>query len=519
MPEKALTLYEEAFRPHIYHQLEKGKSSGTAVMGLEQWKLPVELTRQLLRGAKDTARYSLAEEFFTLLTNVDAAMAQDVVTMLSVYAMTEQVAEAEALFHSILQRSPDNPNYIKPNVYIYNAMLKLYRNVKQTSKARKLWDEMVSPSSSLKPIAASYSAALSAGIIKNEEFSPMLDDFIASAAKYEQHQHQQQQHQHPPILSAISFSSFMTALPPNQVKSLEPRLTQARKSIPIIPISNYVAILSAYAHAGMRRQTEEIEEEMLAARLTQSPSTITTLLALYTRLHLGEHQKRFINKIKNKKPDLHGMTTVMNSLTYQGLSGTAITLFREFQKDNVFVDTVAYNAAMQAAAVAANPKHVLELMQEAKDRGLTLDITSYAMLQCAYAKSDDLTGFRSSMVKLKTELGVDPDDRCWTAYLQLLKRLRAPAEDIEAGVHAMLASGYAPQTNTLIQLLQHLERRGEIQIVRRIETLAKSGALGAETKKIITNTRNEMPIGPLLKQALAHTKSQAEAEHLPPVSL
>lgn len=505
MPENALTLYEEAFRPHIYHQLEKGKGSGTAVMGLEQWKLPVELTRQLLRGAKDTARYSLAEEFFTLLSNVDAVTAQDVVTMLSVYAMTEQVAEAEALFNSILQRSTENPNYIKPNVYIYNAMLKLYRNTKQLSKARKLWDEMLSPDCPFKPNAASYSSALSAGVITNEEFSPILDDFIASASV---------EHSHP-ILSAISFSSFMTALPPNIVKSLEPRLTQARKLIPIIPISNYVAILSAYAHAGMRRQTEEIEEEMLAARLAQSPSTITTLLALYTRLHLGEHQKRFMSKIKNKKPDLHGITTVMNSLTYQGLSGTAITLFREFQKDNVFVDIMAYNSAMQAAAVAANPKHVLELMQEAKDRGLSLNITSYAMLQCAYSKADDLTGFRSSMVKLKTELGIEPDDRCWTAYLQLLKRLRAPAEDIEAGIHAMLSSGYTPPTNLVIQLLQYLERRGEILIVRRVERLAKSGALGAMTKKTITETRNEMPIGPLLKQALAHTQTQTESDHPP----
>lgn len=538
-------------------------------MGLEQWKLPVDLTRQLLRGAKDTARYALAEEFFTLLSNAEAVTAQDVGTMLSVYAMTSQTKEGEALFKEFLQQSPDSPSYIKPNIYLYNAMLKIYRNSKDTTKARNVWTEIVhravlansaspslisnyhtlfpvaskngqrrgydptnkgemtsqnsgvssaidaidelsevevselpgsSSSSKFHMNAASFAMALSAGAVLHDEFSPILDVFIASA----------QSGASSPLLSAISFSAFMSAVPTNLVKSLEPRLTIARKLIPTIQISNYVAILSAYAHAGMRRQTEEIEEEMMEARLAQSPFTVTTLLALYTRLHLVEHQKRFMNKIRNKNPDLHSMTTIMNALTHQGQSGTALSFFREFQKDNTFVDIAAYNCAMNAAAVAMSPSHVLELMQEARDRGLTLDVTSYAMLQSAYSKSSDLEGFRSSMVKLRNELGVNPDARSWTVYLQLLKRLHAPAADIEQGIHSMLSSGYTPNSSTLVQLLQHLERRGEVKILLRIEDLAKSGALGPEAKNTIDQNRSQMPMGPLLKQALAHAKGNSQ---------
>jgi pentatricopeptide repeat protein len=502
-PTEALNLYEEAFRPHIYHQLERGKSGTTAVMGLEQWRLPVELTRQLLRAAKDTARYSLAQEFYTLLMHAEAITPHDAGTMMSVYAITGQTKEGEALFDELITRSPDSPNYIKPNVYHYNAMLKLYRVSNQPVKARKLWEEMISPSSEMKPIASSYAAALSAGIIKNEEFSPMLDLFISSVKPDKS-----------PLLSAISFSSFMAAVPTNLIKSLEPRLTQARKLIPNIQMSNYVAILSAYAHAGMRRQTEEIEEEMLQARLVQSPSTVTVLLALYTRLHLVDHQKRFMNKLKGKKVDLHGMTTIMNALTNQGLSGSALNFFREFQKDNVFVDMVAYNAAMHAAAMASNPTQVLDLMQEAKDRGLTLDTSSYGMLQMAYAKTKDLKGVRDAMVKMKLELGVDPDARSWTAYLNLLTRLHAPAHMIESGIHSMIGCGYAPHKETLMKLIRHLERLGEVVVIARIESLAKSGALGPDASKHISQTRTEMPIGPLLKQAFSqshdsHTSSES----------
>lgn len=505
-PTDALNLYEEAFRPHIYHQLERGKSGTTAVMGLEQWKLPVELTRHLLRAAKDTARYALAQEFYTLLQNAEAITPHDAGTMLSVYSMTGQLNECEALFDELLRVSPESPNYIRPNIYHYTAMLKMYREAKQPDKARKIWDTISAPDSSIKPIASTYAAALSAGIINNDEFSPMLDLMIESA------QPDSKQFSSP-LLSAISFSSFMTAVPPSLIKSLEPRLTQARKLIPIIQMSNYVAILSAYAHAGMRRQTEEIEEEMMAARLVQSPSTITVLLALYTRLRLVEHQKRFMAKLKNKKVDLHGMTTIMNALSNQGLSGEAIKLFREFQKDNTFVDIVAYNAAMFAAATSSNPKHVIELMQEAKDRGLTLDTNSYLMLQNAYAKGNNLKGFRDAMVKMKTELGVDPDVRSWTAYLNLLTRVNAPANMIESGINSMLSCGYAPQKGTLLKLIRHLERQGEVSTISRIESLAKSGALGPDASKHISQTRTEMPIGPLLRQALSHS-SQEETESL-----
>lgn len=539
-------------------------------MGLEQWKLPVDVTRQLLRCAKDTARYALAEEFFALLSSAEAAIAQDVATMLSVYAMTSQVKEGESLFNDVVHRSPDSPNYIKPNVYLYNGMLKLYRGTKETSKARSTWAEMVhlavlsktaSPTllsdyytlypanttssrrGLLNPIleeenddqtsildsadplaslteegdilgnltssrsikfrlnAASFAMAFSAGAVQPDEFSPILDAFIASSGSKTNS-----------LLSAISFSAFMTAVPTNMVKSLEPRLTTARRLIGTIQIANYVAILSAYAHAGMRRQTEEIEEEMMEARLAQSPSTVTTLLALYTRLHLVEHQKRFMSKIRTKNPDLHSMTTIMNALTHQGQSGTALSFFREFQKNNTFVDIIAYNSAMNAAAAATSPTHVLELMQEARERGLTLDVTSFAMLQSAYARASDLEGFRSSMVKLRNELGVNPDARSWTAYLQLLKRLNAPAFDIEQGIHSMLSCGFAPNSATLIQLLQHLERRGEVKALLRIEDLAKSGALGPEAKKTIAQSRSQMPMGPLLKQALAHAKGSTSSQ-------
>lgn len=533
-PTSALNMYEEVFRPHIYHQLERGRGGGSGVMGLEQWKLPVDLTRQLLRAAKDMVRYTLAEEFYTLLANADAVTAQDVGTMLSVLAMTSQTQAGEILFTELMQRSPDSPNYIRPTVYLYMAMLKLYNNANQPSKARKIWEEMVhkavasgtafpailsnfsstipeenaSQSSSshhssysspapFKLIAAAYAAAFSAGIVKPEEFSPILDAMISSS----------QSGDNPSALSAISFSAFMAAVPTSLVKSLEPRLTFARKLIPIIQISNYVAILSAYAHASMRRQTEEIEEEMLEARLAQSPYTVTTLLALYTRLHLIDHQKRFMSKIRAKKPDLHATTTIMNALTQQGLSGTALTFFREFQKDNVFVDIVAYNSAMNAAAVAMSPSHVLELMQEARDRGLSLNAGSFAMLQNAYAKVGDLDGFRDSMVKMKTELGSDPDAKSWTAYLRLLRRLNMPAFEIESGIHSMLACGYTPSSSTLVQLLQHLERKGEVKAILRIEELAKSGALGPEAKQTISQNRNEMPIGPLLKQVFAHSNA------------
>lgn len=563
----ALNLYEEVFRPHIYHQLERGKVGGSGVMGLEQWKLPVDVTRQLLRCAKDTARYALAEEFFALLSNSEAVIAQDVATMLSVYAMTSQTKEGEALFNDIIHRSPDSPNYIKPNVYLYNGMLKLYKGSKETSKARSTWAQMIhlavlsnsaspmllsdyhtlfpgqnsttgrgtqhsilsdesdaqssildsadplaslsedddilsgltsSRSTRFRLNAASFAMAFSAGAVQPDEFSPILDALIASSSS-----------KRPSLLSAISFSAFMSAVPTNLVKSLEPRLTTARRLIGTIQITNYVAILSAYAHAGMRRQTEEIEEEMMEARLAQSPSTVTTLLALYTRLHLVEHQKRFMSKIRTKNPDLHSMTTIMNALTHQGQSGTALSFFREFQKNNTFVDIVAYNSAMNAAAAATSPTHVLELMQEARDRGLTLDVTSFAMLQSAYARASDLEGFRSSMVKLRNELGVNPDARSWTAYLQLLKRLNAPAFDIEQGIHSMLSCGYAPNSTTLIPLLQHLERRGEVKTLLRIEDLAKSGALGPEAKKTIAQNRSQMPMGPLLKQALAHAKGSS----------
>lgn len=569
-PTGALNVYEEVFRPHIYHQLERGKLSGSSILGFEQWKLPVDLTRQLLRAAKDTARYALAEEFYTLLSNADAVTPQDVNTMLSVYAMTHQVKEGELLFNEILQRSPDSPNYIKPNIYLYTAVLKIYRNCNETEKARKLWEQMAhfaiqsntissdilanhdtlfpddnrsisdnvldsleeaskieetislnsdassnavtlkndplnvhgkQSSSKFVLNAASFAIAFSAGVVLPEEFSPILDAFIASHSSASNHSS---------LLSSISFSAFMNAVPTNLVKSLEPRLTNARRLLGKLQIANYVSILSAYAHAGMRRQTEEIEEEMMEARLVQSPSMVTTLLALYTKLHLVEHQKRFIAKIRLRNPDLHATTTIMNSLTQQGLSGTALSFFREFQKNNTFVDIAAYNAAMNAAAVAMSPTHVLELMQEARERGLTPDMTSYAMLQSAYARTSDLEGFRSAMVKLKNELGINPDDRSWTAYLQLLKRLGAPATDIESGLHSMIACGYTPNSDTLTQLLQHLERRGEVKVLLRIEELAKTGALGPDAKKTLAQNRSQMPMGPLLKQALAHAKGTSQ---------
>jgi hypothetical protein len=539
-PAKALSIYEQSFRPHIYHQLESGTIGGTSVVGIEQWKLPTDGIRQLLHAAKQTARYNLAEEFFTMLTQAEAVIGQDVSVMLGIYATTSEVKKAEALFDQTQYCSPESPNYIPLNVYIYNGILKVYQIAEQPTKAREIWDRMIFEKSRIKLNAASYSAALSAKIIRNEELSPMLDLFIASAQECDQYDAWKRSRlvagsrgmnseqspysasstasidtfkaghepKEPPqrLLSAISFSSFISAVPPTMLKTLEPRLTQARKMIPSLQGQNYTMILSAYAHAGMRKQTEEIEEEMFSQRMAASPMIVTTLLALYTRLNLVEHQRRFIMKVQAQKPDLHSMTAVVSSLCQQGLSGAAMVFFREFQKNNVFLDIAAYNSAMRAAAVSANPKLVLDLMQEAKDRGLELDQASYAMLQFAYSRNHDVEGFRSSMVKLKEDLGVNPDGLAWTAYLQLLRKSRARPEEIEAGIHSMLACGFTPQSRTLVSILSYLESKGAVAVLNRIEGLAKSGALGSEAIKLVSQHKPEMPIGPLLKQAMAHYK-------------